>query len=452
MNETTGAADQGPAKGDVLEITIDKLVTGGDGLGRTDGGLAVFVPGTIPGERVRVHVVQRRKGFIRAKLEEILTPSPDRVDPPLGEVGSQSGCDLQHLSDDAQRRAKADIVRDCFTRLGKLEPGKRLSGPEPVGPPLGYRNKLRLWRSPTGRYGVLRKGSHDVLEIERHGLMPDQFNDEILPFLSTLPPADEAVVRLDGHGGFLLSLYGPPTRLRTLKTVLKGLSEGAAPHPGCVGLLYNNRPVWGRDHLLIKATGHTYRVQAGSFFQVNLAEAEGAVALAGSWLDEAGLTPETPGGALVDLYCGAGLFTLALGGRFERVVGVENDERAARDARNNLRRDGGEAEIVQADAAAVLGRWREGDWRDGEARIAAPDWPRTVVMADPPRTGLGDIAVGHLIESAPARLLYMSCDPATLARDCGALSRGGYDLVRVKVIDMFPQTGHVEALAELARS
>ncbi len=451
MSETENARDDAPRKGDALETTIDKLVTGGAGLGRTPGGQAVFVPGTIPGERVRARVTRVKKGFVQTELLEVLEASPDRIDPPLGEVGSLAGCDLQHMNLDAQLRAKTDIVRDCFARLGKLDAGDRIAAPAPLGPPLGYRNKLRLWRSPTGRWGVRRRGSHDVLEIERHGLMPDPFNDQILPFLTTLPPADEAVIRLDERDGFLISLYGPPTRLRTLKAVLKDVPEGGAPHPDCVGLLWNNRPVWGRDHLLHRLAGHTYRVSAGSFFQVNPAEAEGAVALAGRWLDEAGPTADAPGGELVDLFCGVGLFALALGDRFERVVGVESDERAVRDARNNLRRGECGAEIVKAEAAAVLGRWRDGDWRDGERRIAAPDGARTTVLVDPPRAGLGDSAVGHLLALAPARLLYMSCDPATLARDCGALVDGGYELKRVQVIDMFPQTGHVEALAELVR-
>ena len=444
-DDTTQAADS-------FETVIDKLVTGGAGLGRTPDGLAAFVPGTIPGERVRARIARRSKGFVQAELLEILEPSPDRVDPPLGEVGALSGCDLQHMSIDAQRRAKTEIVRDCFARLGKLDPGDRLGAPEPAGPELGYRNKLRLWRSPTGLYGVRRKGSHDVLPIERHGLMPDLFNDEVLPFLATLPPVDEVVVRLDGRGGFLLSLFGPPTRLRTLRTVLKESPADAPPHPACVGLLFNNRPVWGRDHLLVGTAGHTFRVNAGSFFQVNFAEAGAAVALAAAWLDEAGVAAGAAGGALADLFCGVGLFALSLGDRFERVVGVESDARAVRDARNNLRRDrAATAEIVPADAVAVLKRWREGPWRDGDLRYEAPDWPRATVVLDPPRTGLGDEAAANLAALGPARVLYMSCDPATLARDCATLAADGYELARARVIDMFPQTSHVECLAELVR-
>jgi len=446
--------DAGEAQTDSFETAIDKLVTGGAGLGRTPEGLAAFVPGTIPGERVRARATRRSKGFVQAELLEILEASPDRVEPPLGEIGAQSGCDLQHMSIDAQRRAKTEIVRDCFARLGKLDPGERLEAPVPAGPDLGYRNKLRLWRSPTGQYGVRRKGSHDVLPVERHGLMPDLFNDEVLPWLATLPPVDEIVARLDGRGGFLLSLFGPPTRQRMLKAVLKEVPEGEPPHAACVGLLFNNRPAWGRDHLLVKTAGRTYRVNAGSFYQVNYAEADAAVALACDWLDEAGDTAATPGGTLADLYCGVGLFAVALGDRFARVVGVESDTRAICDARNNLKRDsavGDGTETVLADTTAVLKRWREGDWRDGDRRYPAPDWPGTTVVVDPPRTGLGDEAAANLADMGPARVLYMSCDPATLARDCATLTARGYELRRARVIDMFPQTSHVECLAELER-
>ena len=452
-SEATGReADRDGGRDDLVETVIEKLVTGGAGLGRTADGQALFVPGTIPGERVRVRVTRRRKGYGQAELLDVLEASPDRVEPPLGEIGALSGCDLQHMSIAAQRIAKTEIVRDCFRRLGKLDPGDRLAAPEAAGPALGYRNKLRLWRSPTGPYGVRHKGSHDVIPIERHGLMPDLFNDVVLPFLITLPPVDEAVTRLDGRGGFLLSLYGPPGRLRALRTVLKEAPENGAPCPGCVGILFNNRPVWGRDHLLIETAGHLFRVNAGSFFQVNHHETEAAVALARDWLDEAGVAPD---GILADLFCGVGLFAVCLGDRFGRVIGVENDARAVRDARNNLKRDRkreGQVEIVGADATAVLARWREGPWRDGDRRTEAPDWPRTTVVLDPPRTGLGDAAAANLAALGPVRIIYMSCDPATLARDVATLTAGGYELARARVIDMFPQTSHVECLAELVRA
>jgi 23S rRNA (uracil1939-C5)-methyltransferase len=444
---------------EVFETTITKLVTGGAGLGQTPDGLAAFVPSSAPGERVRVHVTRRKKGFVETEIEEILEASPDRVEPPLGEIGTQSGCDLQHLSIEAQRRAKAGIVHDCLVRLGGIDLGDRLTGPVPAGPPLGYRNKVRLWRSHMGPFGVRRRSTHDVLPIERHGLLPDVFNDEILPFLVQIPPVDELVIRLDHRGRFLISLFGQPARLRPLKALLKALPEGEAPHPGCLGILYNNRPVWGRDHLVVQLAGRTYRVSAGSFFQVNYDEAAAAVETARAWLDEAGLTADAPGGALLDLYGGVGLFSLALGDRFERVILVENDHSAVPDARNNFRRDEhlGERAVVidQSVLKTVLG-WREKQPVDlpgnPGAKGGALDWARTTVMVDPPRQGLGDVITDDLVTLAPARILYMSCDPATLARDCKRLVAGGYEFRRAQVVDMFPMTGHVECLAELVRA
>lgn len=452
-----------------FELVIDTLVTGGAGLGRLDGRV-VFVPGTCPGERVRAEAVKVKKSFVEARLVEVLEASPRRVDPPLGETGTLSGCDLQHLDPQAQREAKRAIVLDCLKRQGGLEADALIDGPATDAPALGYRNKVRLHRAPTGQWGVMRAGSHDVLPIERHGLMPDQFNDVILPWLALLPPLEQAVVRLDGDGGWLASLFGPPTRLKTLKAVLG--AEDAEPAPGCRGVLYNNRPAWGRDHLLMRLGDRTWRVHARSFFQVNFAETAAALDLAAAWLDEAGITADAPAPALVDLYGGVGLFGLALGERARRIVGVEENRQAVLDARNNYERDArtaGRAVVLEAPVAKVTKAWkfaREGDVRPPKGPAEAPeakvlaeaaalgrelDWSRALVVCDPPREGLGEHVTNDLAALTPPRLLYMSCDPATLARDVKALTSAGYRLARGRVIDMFPMTSHVECLVELVR-
>ena len=444
--------------GDVFETAIVKLVTGGSGLGRSPDGQAVFVSGTAAGDRVRARVTRRRKGFVEAELVEVLVPSTDRVEPPLGELGSLSGCDLQHLSVEAQLRAKTEIVRDCLARIAGLDLGDRLEGPVPAGPALGYRNKVRLWRTPAGPYGMLRHDSHEVLPIERHGLMPDAFNDDILPFVVTLPPADQIVVRLDHQDRFLVSLFGEPGRARMLKAVLKKLPDGEAPHPKCLGILYNNRPLWGRDHLVIQLADRTYRVHATSFFQTNYRETEAAVALVRSWLDEAGVTAAAPGAALLDLYAGVGLFSLALDDRFARIVAVESDAGAVRDARNNVKRDRAAAArtaVLDVPVEKAVLSWKTGDPADQPGNPGDPagalDWAATTVVVDPPRTGLGEQVAKDLAAFGPARVLYMSCDPATFARDVKTLGEGGYALKRARVIDMFPMTGHVEVLGELTR-
>lgn len=428
-----------------FETTIDKLVTGGAGLGRC-GSLAAFVPLTAPGDRVRARVVRRKKSFVEAELVELLQPGQDRVAPPCPHYGACGGCDLQHLAGPAQRRAKAAIVSDCFQRIGRLDVGGILQGPEPAGPETGYRNRIRLHADPAGRYGLLRRGGQQVVPLDVCLQMPPQFNEIILPWLRSLPPCQQIVVRLDGGGGFLASLFGLPNRARPLKQMLRRLPDGQPPAPGCAGVLLNNLPQWGRDHLLVRAAGRTYRVGANSFFQSNQAEAEAVVAALRAWLGDGAAT----GRLLVDLYCGVGLFSLALAERFAHVVGVESDPHAVRDARNNAAHDkkaSGRLEIVQGDVAEVLGAW------NADAGVPGGlDWRDAVVVADPPRTGLGEAAVAALARLAPRDIFYLSCDPATQARDAAALAAAGYAPHRLRLFDMFPQTSHIEALLHLARA
>jgi len=463
-------ADEQTTIADPFDLTIDTIVTGGAGLGRLEGRV-VFVPGTAPGEKIRARVVAEKKGFMQAELVEVLEASADRVEPPLGEIGSASGCDLQHLSIAAQRHAKHGIVLDCFMRQAGIDLGERLEQASSESDGLGYRNKVRLHRSPTGMWGVVHQGSHDVLPIEHHGLMPELFNDTILPWVRMLPPVDQIVIRLDTDGGWLALLFGQPARLRTLKAILDKI-EGE-PAPGCRGILFNNRPVWGRDHLIMRLDGQTWRCHALSFFQVNFGETVAALELAASWLDEAGLTTETPGGALIDLYSGVGLFGLALGDRFSRIIGVEENRQAVLDARNNYQRDqqtNAKATVFCAPVDKITKAWKFA--RDGggqpprgkpddpvhaelvkaSAQGRAIDWSKTTIVVDPPRTGLGEHVTNDLSALGAARILYMSCDPATLARDCGALTKSGYEITRGRIIDMFPMTSHVETLVMLSRT
>lgn len=451
-----------PAPADELfETDIEKLVTGGAGLGRCRD-LAAFVPLTAPGDRVHARVLRRKKSFVQAELTEVLQPGPGRVDPVCPHYGSCGGCDLQHLGDEAQREAKAAIVRDCFSRLGKMDVSDVLRGPDPVENPLGYRNRIRLTRSPAGPFGLMRRGSNEVVPLETCPQLPPLFDRTILPFLREMPPVDQIVVRLDGAGGFLLSLFGPPNRVRPLKTMLKGLKDGAPPCEGCIGLLYNNLPLWGRDHLLMKVAGHTFRVHANSFFQANLEVAQKVLATAREWLGAgpsaaAGSASGAPmstgpaaGAALADLYCGAGLFTLGLADLFERSIGVESDAHSVRDAQNNVARDSAaknKAVIWRGRVEKALEKWPEG------APEPARDfpWSEATVVLDPPRTGLGRDAAARLRDMKPRRVLYLSCDPATMARDCAVLTAGGYSLDALQAFDMFPQTGHVEVLGVLGR-
>lgn len=421
-----------------IELTIDKLVTGGKGLGRHDG-QAIFVPMAAPGDKVLVEPALSKKGYQEARLVEILEPGPGRREAPCPYYNECGGCDLQHLDDDAQRQARRDILLDCFTRLGKLDVTDVLIDADEA-PVLGYRNKIRLAAHPTGLYGMKKRGSHDVVPLENCLVMADPYAEIIQPYLRMLPPVEQIVMRMDGQGGWLLSLYGQPARAKVLKKIL-GEQVDQAPAPGLQGVQYNNRPMWGRMYLVIEVAGHKFRVSHQSFFQGNLGATEQAVATVRDWLK----SDHPSGGDLADLYGGVGLFTMTLSDLFERILYVDSDSSAVLDARENRRRDAAirdKITIHQGEVDKALA--------DPEVKEAI-SWPDACVVVDPPRTGLGKPVLASLSELKPKTVIYMSCDPATLARDCGVLVEAGYSVKRVKPLPMFPQTSHLETLVHLAR-
>ena len=435
-------ADEG-AESSPLELRIEKLVTGGAGLARHDG-RAVFVPLTAPGDLVRVRLTEQKKGFAQGEVVELLEPGEGRREAPCPHYGQCGGCDLQHLDDEAQRAAKAAIVADCFGRLGKLDVGGLLTGPVP-GEAMGYRNRIRVYGSPMGPYGMMRRGTHEVVPLDVCPIMPESFNRDILPWLRMLPPVEQITIRLDAKGRWLASMFGPPARLKVLKKILAGLSDNEPPAPGCVGLVYNNLPVWGRDYLVHDLAGHKFRVSSRAFFQGNLAVTDQAVSIVRSWLGE--LQEAGRLGALLgDLFCGVGLFSLTLSDMFEKVIAVDSDPYACRDAENNVKRDAGAKDKVvvhKGTLGQVLGNENLGD---------AETWRQACCVVDPPRTGLGKDGTAVLLARGPRQILFMSCDPATLARDAAACVKAGYELTKLEVLDMFPQTAHIETLALLERS
>jgi tRNA/tmRNA/rRNA uracil-C5-methylase (TrmA/RlmC/RlmD family) len=424
----------------ILELSIEKLVTGGRGLARHENRV-VFVPDTVPGDRVRARLRHEGRGFREADLVEILTPGPGRRVAPCPHHDLCGGCDLQHLDEDAQVAARREILLDCFRRLAGLDVTGLIEDAQVDVPTFGYRHRVRLTAHPTGLYGLKQRRSHEVVPLETCPVMAPPFETTILPWLRQLPPVDQIVVRLDGRGGWLLSLYGPPPRMKPLRKILDAAAAEDALPAGLKGVLLNNRPAWGRGYLVVHVAGHKFRVSHQSFFQTNLAATEQVLATVREWLGAA----QPDGGDVVDLYCGVGLFLLALADRGGRLLGIEADRGAVADARENLRRAPVDQERVHL---------HEGDV---DTALAAADihgqvdWSSAGVVVDPPRTGLGKRVTTRLGELAPPAIVYLSCDPATLARDCQALTARGYRIARVRPVPMFPQTSHLESLVLLVR-
>jgi 23S rRNA (uracil1939-C5)-methyltransferase len=358
----------------------------------------VFVPDVAPGDRVRVRLTASRARFARARVEELVEAGPSRTDPLCPVFGSCGGCSWQHVGYPVQIEAKAAILADALRRLGGLSlPGKLRVLPSPA--PYGYRGRARVLVAG-GRVGFRRRRSHAVCATRR------------CPIL--VPELDAALARLADH---------PPRR--------DGEWELALGAKGAVRAAPLGRAGRG-DALEVEVGGERLRVSPGVFVQSN--------ALLLRELVDAVHEAAGSGACAFELYAGAGFLTLGLARRFARVVAVEGSRAAAADLRHNLAAAGlGRVEVVAGGVEGVLaspGRLPE---------------RADVAVVDPPRTGLPAGGAEALARLEPRRLVVLSCDPATLARDLAALVAGGYRLRALEGFDLFPQTPHVEALAVLER-
>lgn len=379
---------------DEVELDIEQLVAGGDGLGRFEG-IPIFVPRTAPGDRVRIRISERRSDFGRGEVVELLSPGPGRRTPPCPVFARCGGCDLQHLEDERQRALKAKAVIETLRRLGKVE----IDGEVPMiaGDPWGYRLRAQIHTGETERgiaVGFNARGSNELVAIESCPVLAPSIN-ALVPKLPRLL-RDQPRPRIDicaGDDGTLS--VAPPV-------------EGLSTKP--IGLTIGD---------------FTYRFDARAFFQAHRGLVESLVSrVVGDW----------EGGSVYDLYAGVGLFTLPLSRRYERVVAVEGDRIAARYLRQNLN-DAAEAESV------IENRSVEG-WIEALPRQADR------VVVDPPRTGLPATVRLALIDRRPHRLTYVSCHAATLARDLKSLLRG-FEIDDITFLDLFPQTGHLETVVQL---
>jgi 23S rRNA (uracil1939-C5)-methyltransferase len=400
-----------PARpGDITEVTIERIVPGGLGLGY-GGGRTLFVSRAAVGDVLKVRVDRDQGRVAHASIVEVVKPGPDRIEPPYPRL-ADCGADFEHLTYDAQLAAKQAIIMDCLRRIAGIE----LLETVPIVPsPEQWHYRVRAeWRhDPRAEVlGYLRHGSHEVVDITE-----DPF---VLPALQ--PVYADLRTRLAEE------------KLPDWATEIRGAAgdEGVSLAPPLDG----EAP----ERVTLDVAGETYAFDADCFFQVNLGVLDLLVDEALKYAPQPGdlLSPATR--KAIDLYCGVGLFTLPLARRFEQVVAVEAQARAADFALQNAIDAG--LDNIRVEALPVE-RWLENAYRT-HGRVP-------FVLLDPPRTGLPAHAMRGLLRMRPQRIAYVSCDPATLARDIKTLLGSGFELIDLVAIDMFPQTHHVETVAHLVR-
>jgi len=408
---------------DTITLELDSMAHGGDAIGRHKG-RAIFVPYAIPGEEVRAEIIDDRKRYARAKVIEVLEPSPARVEPRCPYFGYDKcgGCQWQHIDTPVQTRMKGLVTIDQLQRIGNFENPPVF---EPVPDEVGweYRNHALFRVDPDGRLGFLAARSHDVYPIKDclilHPLLSRLFQslDMVYPELEWLELRAGTAT-----GNLMLLLQAKEEESPSLEVDFP-LSIVQIRHDDAVA------PLIGLDYILEHVHDREFRISATSFFQVNSAQAAQLVNIVMGALDLKGRED------VLDAYCGVGLFTAFIAEEAASVTGIEVNPAAVVDARHNL---------AHLDNATLL---------EGPVMTMIREVNRKIdaVLVDPPRTGLEPEVVDALVEHSPERIVYVSCDPATLARDCSRLVKQGYSLEWVQPVDLFPQTYHIENVALLVR-
>ncbi|CAG5091198.1 RNA methyltransferase [Thermobacillus xylanilyticus] len=478
-------------KNDEVTLDIIGLTQDGEGVGRADG-FTLFVQGALPGERVRAKVLKVKKQYGYAKMLELLQASPDRVEAPCPIYRQCGGCQLQHMDYAAQLAWKRQHVIDSLTRIGKLRVADAAGAAEAAGdaggaggvvadgvvvhPTIGmdepwrYRNKAQV---PIGMAqadmadgaagsligGFYARGSHRIIDMDACVIQHER-NDESVRVVKRIGTRlgirayDETTGRgLLRHvvvrtgfvtGETMVCLVTNGTRIPRVDELVEGIRRAL---PDVRSIVQNvntrntnvifgdeTRVLWGSDVIYDELDGLRFAISARSFYQVNPAQ---TVALYRKAVEYAGLTGRE---TVIDAYCGIGTISLFLARRAGKVYGVESVPEAVEDARRNAALNGiANASFEVGLAEEVIPRWRE-------AGIAAD-----VIVVDPPRKGCDAKLLDTIVRMRPKRVVYVSCNPATLARDLAVLEAGGFRTMEVQPVDMFPHTGHVESVVLLVR-
>jgi 23S rRNA (uracil1939-C5)-methyltransferase len=405
-----------------IQVEIQSLVYGGDGLGRLPDGRAVFVPFVLPGERVRIRIIEDKPRHARAELIAVLEPSPQRIQPRCLHFGICGGCQYQHTPYEQQLMIKTEIVREQLQRIGDFrDPPVHQTIPSPA--PYYYRNNLQLHLTFDGKLGYYEARLPRVFAISECHLPETDLND-VWPRLEMekFPGLERIELRLDASGDVLLVLESSQP---------EELPEMELDMPLSVVHLSPAGPIVmaGDDHAVMQVLGRPFYLSAGSFFQVNTPQAENVVQYL---LDHLPLRTDS---IIMDIYCGVGLFSAFLAPRVGRLIGIESSPSACQDFATNLD-EFENVELYEGAAELILPQLN-----------VHPD----IILVDPPRAGIHKEVFDAIVGLHPHTLAYVSCDPATLARDLKRLHRAGYELLSVQPFDMFPQTAHVESVVLITR-
>jgi len=443
-----------------LLLSIEKLIYGGDGLARTPPGadgrsMAVFVPFVLPGEQVDVEIKQEKQGFARGSVAQLIEASPDRVEARCPYFRQCGGCHYQHIPYERQLEFKAEILPETLQRISKIELKSEIR--LHASPPWNYRNRTRLQvkTGPEFALGYFRFGSHEFLPVRECPISSQLLNRVMTRLLelrgSNCPAAVEEIeLFADAADAHLLAwaFCGREADKRDLLRwaeaferelpEISGMTFFSSRHRSSERRPEDDAPIdskalaqSGAKAIRYRTKNHEYQISAGAFFQVNRYLIDELVSV---------VTGDARGDVALDLYAGVGLFSAALAQNFHHILGVEASQTSYGDMVKN----------VPANVKAVGARTEDflrSDYLRSQPMRKRPD----LVVLDPPRTGAGKVVIQSLVELVAPRIRYVSCDPATLARDIAPLLAAGYHIEEAHVFDLFPETFHIESVLLLAR-
>lgn len=440
-------------KNDIVTVEVTALTSEGSGVSRLDG-MVIFTPFTAVGDVIEARIVKCLKSYCYAKIERIITPSPDRIESDCPVFGKCGGCIFRHISYDAELRAKEDIVKSAFERIGGLTPEfMPIAASENTE---RYRNKLQMplakAEDGTVSCGFFSERSHRVISVRDCVLQPKVFS-EISEFIcKRLQQLKISVYNEEKHEGVVRHIFlrkgnysgeicAVIVARRKVPEFARLAAELREKFPEIVGVVLNLNPdktnvilgereivLSGRAEISDTMCGVPVELSPKSFYQVNTPAAENLYRQAAQFA-------QPQGKVIVDLYCGAGTIGLSMSAEAKQIIGAEIVPEAVENARKNAERCGiSNAEFICADAAEAA--------KELNSRGLYPD----VIVLDPPRKGCGEECLKACVEMNPERIVMISCNPATAAKDCRFLSDNGYSVNKVRAFDLFPRTKHCECV------